>query len=75
MASGNYRVTLTVDGNDFSQELRVVSDPNLSIQTELGGSDANYDVWTGDSDRDDEQESQETEEEERGESQVIDSDG
>jgi S1-C subfamily serine protease/photosystem II stability/assembly factor-like uncharacterized protein len=74
VGSGNYRITLSVDGKEFSQELRVVSDPNLSIQTELTAGEANYDVWTGESDSD-EPESEETEEEKGDGNSTFDSDG
>lgn len=47
-ASGSYRVVLTVDGKEFSQELRVISDPNLPIQSDLTGVTQEYDVWLGD---------------------------
>jgi len=70
--SGNYRVILTVDGKEYSQELRILSDPNLSIQTELSGTGDAYDVWTGDSDS---VESEEEEEQEEGIPSKIDSDG
>jgi hypothetical protein len=41
-------VVLTVDGKEFSQELRVVSDPNLPVQSDLTGVTQEYDVWLGD---------------------------
>ncbi|MFN9436892.1 MAG: hypothetical protein ACK6DC_18380 [Planctomycetota bacterium] len=63
---------LTVDGKEYSQELRILSDPNLSIQTELSGTGDAYDVWTGDSDS---VESEEEEEQEEGIPSKIDSDG
>jgi hypothetical protein len=39
---------LTVDGKEYTQELKVISDPNLPIQSELTGLSEEYDVWTGD---------------------------
>lgn len=41
-------MVLTVDGKEFSQELRVISDPNLPIQSDLTGVTQEYDVWLGD---------------------------
>lgn len=61
VSSGTYRVVLTVDGKEFTQELKVISDPNLPIQSELTGLSEEYDVWTGDAS---ENESEEEEEEE-----------
>jgi S1-C subfamily serine protease/photosystem II stability/assembly factor-like uncharacterized protein len=57
--SGNYRVLLSVDGVEFSQELRVVSDPNLSIQADLSAGEDTYDVWTGEWISDDSEENEE----------------
>jgi hypothetical protein len=57
--SGNYRVVLTVDGKEFTQELRLISDPNLPIQSELTGTSESYDVWTGDDVEDAEEEEEE----------------
>jgi hypothetical protein len=48
VSSGTYRVVLTVDGKEYTQELKVISDPNLPIQSELTGLSEEYDVWTGD---------------------------
>lgn len=61
VSSGTYRVVLTVDGKEFTQELKVISDPNLPIQSELTGLSEEYEVWTGDAS---EEESEEEEEEE-----------
>lgn len=71
VSSGTYRVTLTVDGKEYSQELRVISDPNLTIQSELTGGEDAYDVWTGES----EVEEEEDNEEAVGAGSIIDSDG
>jgi S1-C subfamily serine protease/photosystem II stability/assembly factor-like uncharacterized protein len=72
--SGNYRVTLTVDGKEYAQELRVVSDPNLTIQSDLSGTEDAYDVWTGESDSDVSEENEPYEHEASSPS-IIDSDG
>jgi hypothetical protein len=62
--SGTYRAVLTVDGKEYAHELRLVSDPNLPIVTDLAGAEEAYDVWTGD-DEAEESEEEEEEEEER----------
>jgi hypothetical protein len=48
-----------VDGKEFTQELRLISDPNLPIQSELTGTNESYDVWTGDDVEDAEEEEEE----------------
>jgi hypothetical protein len=73
--SGNYRIILTVDGKEYSQELRILSDPNLTIQTELSGTEEAYDAWTGDSDSVESEEEEEKEAQEAGIPSRIDSDG
>ena len=65
-SSGTYRVLLTVDGKEYSQELRVISDPNLPILSELTGVTEEYEVWLG---NDEEEESDEEEEEEEEEAE------
>ena len=65
VSSGTYRVVLTVDGKEYSQELKVISDPNLPIQSELTGLTEEYEVWLGDVEEDQEGEEEE-EEEQRG---------
>jgi hypothetical protein len=55
-----------VDGKEYSQELRVISDPNLPILSELTGVTEEYEVWLGD---DEEEESDEEEEEEEEEAE------
>jgi len=62
--SGTYRVVLTVDGKEYAHELRLVSDPNLPIVTDLAGAEEAYDVWTGDDEPADSEEEEEQEEEE-----------
>jgi hypothetical protein len=61
-------VVLTVDGKEYSQELKVISDPNLPIQSELTGLTEEYEVWFGDSaeGQDGEEEEGKEEEEEQG---------
>ena len=68
VSSGTYRVVLTVDGKEYSQELKVISDPNLPIQSELTGLTEEYEVWFGDSaeGQDGEEEEGKEEEEEQG---------
>ena len=39
---------LVVDGKEYTQELRVISDPNLPVQNDLEGTSEEYEVWTGD---------------------------
>ena len=46
--SGSYRVVLTVDGKEFSQELRLITDPNLSALNDLLGTAEEYELWQGD---------------------------
>jgi hypothetical protein len=62
--SGTYRVVLTVDGKEYAHELRLVSDPNLPIVTDLAGAEEADDVWTGDDEPADSEEKEEQEEEE-----------
>jgi S1-C subfamily serine protease/photosystem II stability/assembly factor-like uncharacterized protein len=38
-APGTYRVVLTVDGKEYTEEIRLVSDPNLPILSDLTASD------------------------------------
>ena len=58
-------MVLTVDGKEYSQELKVISDPNLPIQSELTGLTEEYEVWLGDVEQDQEGEEEE-EDEQRG---------
>jgi S1-C subfamily serine protease/photosystem II stability/assembly factor-like uncharacterized protein len=46
--SGSYRVVLTVDGKEFSQELRLLTDPNLPALNDLLGTEQEYELWQGD---------------------------
>ena len=46
--SGSYRVVLTVDGKEFSQELRLITDPNLPALNDLLGTQEEYELWRGD---------------------------
>ncbi|MDX1925691.1 MAG: PDZ domain-containing protein [Pirellulaceae bacterium] len=46
--SGSYRVVLTVDGKEFSQELRLLTDPNLPALNDLLGAEQEYELWQGD---------------------------
>ncbi len=46
--AGSYRVVLLADGKEFSQELRLVTDPNLPALSDLLGTEAEYEVWQGD---------------------------
>ncbi len=46
--AGSYRVVLVVDGKEFSQELRLITDPNLPVLNELLGAEEDYEVWQGD---------------------------
>lgn len=62
VSSGTYRVVLTVDGKEFTQELKVISDPNLPIQSELTGLSEEYEVWTGNVSEDESEEEEEEEE-------------
>lgn len=57
--SGTYKVTLSVDGKDLSQELRLVSDPNVTALGDLLGAEADYDVWFGDVEEEEEEEENE----------------
>jgi hypothetical protein len=50
-----------VDGKEFSQELRVLSDPNLPVSNDMTGGVEEYELWLGD------EEPSEREEEEREE--------
>ncbi|MCU0717257.1 MAG: PDZ domain-containing protein, partial [Pirellula sp.] len=59
--SGTYKVTLSVDGKDLSQELRLVSDPNVTALGDLLGAEADYDVWFGDVEEEEEEEEEENE--------------
>jgi S1-C subfamily serine protease/photosystem II stability/assembly factor-like uncharacterized protein len=59
VSSGTYRVVLTVDGKEYTQELKVISDPNLPIQSELTGLSEEYDVWTGDASNEESEEEEE----------------
>jgi S1-C subfamily serine protease/photosystem II stability/assembly factor-like uncharacterized protein len=65
VSSGTYRIVLTVDGKEYSQELKVISDPNLPIQSELTGLTEEYEVWLGDVEEGQEGEEEEKEEEEQ----------
>ena len=62
-AAGTYRVVLTVDGEEYAHELRVISDPNVPNLTDPSGADAPYDVWTGDDEAAESEEEEEEEEE------------
>ncbi|MFN7734016.1 MAG: PDZ domain-containing protein, partial [Pirellula sp.] len=58
--SGTYRVVLSVDGKEFFQDLRVISDPNAPPQNELATSQEEaYEVWMGDDVREDGDEEEE----------------
>ena len=46
--AASYRVVLVVDGKEFSQEVRLVSDPNLPALNDLLGAEAEYELWQGD---------------------------
>ncbi|MFM7075307.1 MAG: PDZ domain-containing protein [Planctomycetaceae bacterium] len=61
--SGSYRVVLTVDGKEYAQELRVISDPNLPAAADLAPGEESYDVWTGDEEPAGSEEEEEEEEE------------
>jgi hypothetical protein len=41
-------VVLTVDGKEYSQELRLITDPNLPALNDLLGTQAEYELWQGD---------------------------
>jgi hypothetical protein len=41
-------VVLTVDGKEFSQELRLITDPNLPALNDLLGTQEEYELWRGD---------------------------
>lgn len=59
--SGTYKVTLTVDGQEFAQELRLVNDPNYTSMSELvAGEDVEYELWMGDVEADDDEEDEES---------------
>jgi hypothetical protein len=59
--SGTYKVTLTVDGQEFAQELRLVNDPNYTSMSELVASeDVEYELWMGDVEADDVEEDEES---------------
>ena len=55
-------MVLTVDGKEYSQELRLISDPNLPIQSELTPTSETYEVWLGDDADIDEEDADEEEE-------------
>ena len=46
--SGSYRVVLVVDGKEFTQELRLITDPNLPALNDLLGAEEVYELWQGD---------------------------
>lgn len=46
--SGSYRVVLVVDGKEFTQELRLITDPNLPALNDLLGTEEVYELWQGD---------------------------
>ena len=46
--SGTYRVVLNVDGKEFSQELRLITDPNLTALNDLLDAQDEYELWQGD---------------------------
>ena len=46
--SGSYRVVLVVDGKEFSQELRLITDPNLPALNDLLSAEEEYELWQGD---------------------------
>ena len=46
--SGTYRVVLVVDGKEFSQELRLITDPNLPALNDLLSAEEEYELWQGD---------------------------
>ena len=46
--SGSYRIVLIVDGKEFAQELRLITDPNLPAINDLLSAEEEYEVWQGD---------------------------
>ena len=66
-AAGTYRVVLTVDGKEYAEELRLVSDPNLPAASDLAAGEESYDVWTGDEEPGESEEEEEEEEEQEAE--------
>jgi hypothetical protein len=53
-------VVLSVDGKEFFQDIRVISDPNVPPQNELTASlEEAYEVWMGDDVREDGDEEEE----------------
>jgi hypothetical protein len=66
--AGTYKVTLTVDGKEFAQELKLINDPNITSLSELSSTaDVEYEVWMGDVEESEES----VEEESRDEQSAI----
>jgi len=60
-SAGTYKVTLTVDGKEFAQELKLINDPNITSTSELSAqAEVEYEVWMGDVEEEDEEENEET---------------
>jgi hypothetical protein len=55
-SAGTYKVTLTVDGKEFAQELKLINDPNITSTSELSSqAEVEYEVWMGDVEEDEEE--------------------
>ena len=55
-SAGTYKVTLTVDGKEFAQELKLINDPNITSVSELSSqTEVEYEVWMGDVQEDEEE--------------------
>jgi S1-C subfamily serine protease/photosystem II stability/assembly factor-like uncharacterized protein len=61
-SSGSYKVILMVDGKELSEELRLLSDPNVPVLNDLTGAEWEYELWMGDVEEDSEEEEREREE-------------
>jgi hypothetical protein len=51
-----------VDGKELSEELRLLSDPNVPVLNDLTGAEWEYELWMGDVEEDSEEEEREREE-------------